>query len=77
MQTVLILLIRAYRYVLSPWIGGQCRFDPTCSVYAMQAIEMYGAGRGSWMAFKRLMRCHPLCHGGKDPVPGNEDQQAS
>jgi uncharacterized protein len=77
MQTILIFLIRVYRYVLSPWIGGQCRFDPTCSVYAMQAIKMYGAGRGSWMAFKRLMRCHPLCSGGEDPVPGNEDQQAS
>jgi uncharacterized protein len=73
MKTILIALLRAYRYVLSPWIGGQCRFDPTCSVYAMQAIEMYGAGRGSWLAFKRLMRCHPFCHGGEDPVPGNED----
>ncbi|QOC21874.1 membrane protein insertion efficiency factor YidD [Wenzhouxiangella sp. AB-CW3] len=74
MQTLLLLLIRAYRYVLSPWVGGQCRFDPTCSVYAMQAIELHGPWRGSWLACKRLLRCHPLCDGGEDPVPGNEDQ---
>lgn len=73
MKTILLALIRAYRYLLSPWIGGQCRFEPTCSVYAMQAIELYGALRGSWMAIKRLLRCHPLCPGGRDPVPGMED----
>lgn len=70
MQALLLALIRAYRYVLSPWIGQQCRFTPTCSVYAMQAIEAYGAGRGSWLALRRLLRCHPLCRGGHDPVPG-------
>jgi len=73
MQTFLIALIRAYRYLLSPWIGGQCRFEPTCSAYAMQAIELHGSLRGSWLAIRRLLRCHPLCAGGKDPVPGNED----
>lgn len=73
MQTLLIALIRAYRFVLSPWVGGQCRFEPTCSVYAMQALELYGAWRGSWLAIRRLLRCHPLCPGGEDPVPGNED----
>lgn len=67
-------LIKAYRYLLSPWIGGQCRFSPTCSVYAEQAIELHGPWRGSWLAIKRLARCHPLCPGGEDPVPGNEDQ---
>lgn len=76
MQTFFLALIRAYRYVLSPWIGGQCRFEPSCSVYAMQAIELYGAWRGGWMAIKRLLRCHPLCPGGKDPVPGNEDDSS-
>lgn len=76
MQTLLLSLIRAYRFLLSPWIGGQCRFSPTCSVYAMQAIELYGAGRGSWMALKRLLRCHPFCPGGKDPVPGSEEAAA-
>lgn len=75
MQTLLLALIRAYRYVLSPWIGGQCRFEPTCSVYAMQAIELYGPLRGSWLAVKRLLRCHPFCPGGKDPVPGYEDDE--
>lgn len=75
MQTLLLALIRAYRYVLSPWIGGQCRFEPTCSVYAMQAIELYGPWRGAWMALKRLLRCHPFCPGGKDPVPGYEDEE--
>ena len=70
MQALLLALIRAYRYILSPWIGQQCRFTPTCSVYAMQAIEAYGAARGSWLALKRLLRCHPLCRGGHDPVPG-------
>ena len=70
MQGLLLALIRAYRYILSPWIGQQCRFTPTCSVYAMQAIEVYGPARGSWLAVKRLLRCHPLCRGGHDPVPG-------
>lgn len=75
-QSALISLIRAYRYVLSPWIGGQCRFTPTCSVYAIEALELYGPWRGSWLAAKRLARCHPLCAGGDDPVPGNEDASA-
>lgn len=74
LTTLLHGLIKAYRYVLSPWIGGQCRFTPTCSVYAEQAIDLHGPWRGSWLAIKRLLRCHPLCHGGEDPVPGNEDQ---
>jgi len=74
MKTLLLLMIRAYRYFLSPWIGGQCRFTPTCSVYAMQALETYGAARGSWLAVRRLLRCHPFCPGGHDPVPGLEDE---
>ncbi|MEE4330486.1 MAG: membrane protein insertion efficiency factor YidD [Wenzhouxiangella sp.] len=74
MTRFLLALIRCYRYLLSPWLGGHCRFTPTCSVYAMQAIELYGPARGSWMACKRLLRCHPLCAGGHDPVPGHEDQ---
>jgi len=75
MQTLFLGLIRAYRYFLSPWIGGQCRFDPTCSVYASQAIELYGAWRGGWMAVKRLLRCHPFCPGGEDPVPGYDKEE--
>ncbi len=77
MQTILLALIRAYRYLLSPLLGRHCRFTPTCSVYAMQAISLYGAFHGSWMAAKRILRCHPLCAGGHDPVPGYEDEPQS
>ena len=59
--------------MLSPLIGQQCRFTPSCSHYAEQAIELYGPTRGSFMAIKRILRCHPFCAGGHDPVPGNED----
>lgn len=74
MQTLIVKIIHAYRRFLSPLIGQQCRFTPTCSHYAEQAIELYGPARGSWMALKRILRCHPLCAGGHDPVPGNEDR---
>lgn len=76
MQTILLSLIRFYRYLLSPLLGRHCRFTPSCSSYAMQAIELYGAGRGSWMAARRILRCHPFCAGGHDPVPGYEDEAA-
>jgi len=69
MKRLLIGLIAAYRYLLSPWWGSQCRFDPTCSRYAEEAIERHGALRGSWMALRRVSRCHPWHHGGFDPVP--------
>ena len=65
----MLFVIRAYRYLLSPWWGSQCRFDPTCSAYAMQAIEEHGALRGSWLALRRLTKCHPWHRGGFDPVP--------
>ena len=67
-----IALLRLYQIVLSPWIGNQCRFHPTCSVYAMGAIERYGVVRGSWLALKRIGRCHPFAEGGFDPVPAKE-----
>jgi len=70
---LLITAIRVYRRLLSPLIGRQCRFTPTCSHYAEQAVALYGPGRGSWLALRRILRCHPLCAGGEDPVPGNED----
>lgn len=73
MKSFLIGLIHLYRRILSPWIGQQCRFQPTCSHYAEQAIELYGPWRGAWLAARRLLRCHPLLPGGHDPVPGNED----
>ncbi len=65
----MILLIRAYRLFFSPWIGQQCRFHPTCSAYAIEAIRRHGAVRGAWLAAKRLGRCHPWHEGGIDPVP--------
>jgi putative membrane protein insertion efficiency factor len=69
MQTVLIQLIRLYRFLLSPWLGQHCRFEPSCSSYALTAIGRYGAARGGWLAVKRLSRCHPWHAGGFDPVP--------
>jgi putative membrane protein insertion efficiency factor len=61
--------IRLYQYTLSPVIGGGCRYYPSCSNYAYQAIERYGPFRGSWMGMKRITRCHPFARGGYDPVP--------
>ena len=68
-QRLLLALIRAYRFVLSPWIGGSCRYWPTCSEYAHEAIELHGAVRGSWLVLGRIARCHPYGAGGVDPVP--------
>jgi hypothetical protein len=69
MSRLLLALIRAYRYLLSPWWGGGCRFTPSCSTYAMEAIERHGSFRGGWLALRRIARCHPWCAGGFDPVP--------
>lgn len=69
MAGLLIFLIRCYQRVLSPLIGNQCRFYPTCSRYAVEALERHGAVRGSWLAARRIARCHPLNPGGEDPVP--------
>ncbi len=65
----MIAMIKLYRLVLSPWIGNQCRFHPSCSHYAQEAIETHGAMRGAWLTLKRLGRCHPWHEGGCDPVP--------
>lgn len=69
MKTLLLALVRAYRYVLSPWWGRSCRFTPTCSEFALEALERHGALRGSWLAVRRVSRCHPWHAGGFDPVP--------
>jgi uncharacterized protein len=68
-QTVLMYLVRAYRLLLSPWLGSSCRFTPTCSVYALEALAQHGAVGGSYLTVTRLARCHPWCVGGLDPVP--------
>ena len=69
MSRFLLAAIRAYRYLLSPWWGGQCRFSPTCSEYAMEAVREHGSLRGSWLALRRVSKCHPWHQGGFDPVP--------
>jgi putative membrane protein insertion efficiency factor len=69
MQTFLIRCVQAYRLLLSPWLGTACRFEPTCSVYALQALTTHGAAPGAYLTLKRLGRCHPWCLGGHDPVP--------
>ncbi len=60
MQSLLIIPIRIYRYLLSPMLGPRCRYEPSCSVYAIEAIEEHGALKGSWLATKRICRCHPF-----------------
>ncbi len=69
MKFLLILPIRFYRTFISPLFPPVCRFQPTCSQYAIEAIERFGPIRGSWLALRRLLRCHPLHPGGYDPVP--------
>ena len=66
---LLALPVRAYRLVASPWVGHGCRFQPTCSAYALEAIENHGAWRGSWLSVRRICRCHPWGSAGYDPVP--------
>lgn len=69
MKYVLITFVKAYQFFLSPWIGKQCRFEPTCSHYAIQALQRYGAWRGTLYTLRRLGRCHPWHPGGIDPLP--------
>jgi len=66
---LLALPVKAYRLVLSPWLGHSCRFQPTCSAYALEALEKHGAMRGSWLTVRRLLRCRPGGGSGYDPVP--------
>ena len=69
-RLLILLLIRAYQIVVSPTLPpNTCRYYPTCSHYGYQAVYKYGAIKGSWMAFKRILRCNPFSHGGYDPVP--------
>lgn len=68
MKRILLFVIRFYRSCISPFLPPMCRYQPTCSAYAMEAIERYGARRGGWMAVRRILRCHPWHEGGYDPV---------
>lgn len=70
---LLALPVRAYRLVASPWLGNGCRFQPTCSEYALEALQRHGAFRGGWLAIRRIARCHPWGGHGHDPVPGARD----
>jgi uncharacterized protein len=72
MRALILFLVRAYRSALSPFFGPSCRFEPSCSAYAEEAVTRLGAGRGSLLALWRVCRCHPFSRGGLDPVPGTE-----
>lgn len=69
MKTLLMLLIRGYRVLISPLFPPCCRYQPTCSQYALEAVERFGAFKGGWLAIRRILRCHPFHPGGYDPVP--------
>ena len=72
---ILIGLIKAYRLLLSPWLGSSCRFEPTCSVYAIEALRVHGAIKGTYLMLARIARCHPGCAGGLDAVPATGVRQ--
>ena len=69
MKGLLLALVKGYRLLLSPWWGRHCRYHPTCSLFAQEALARHGAARGTWLALKRVGRCHPWHAGGYDPVP--------
>ncbi|HLW74637.1 MAG TPA: membrane protein insertion efficiency factor YidD [Gammaproteobacteria bacterium] len=75
MQRLLIFAIRVYQYTLSPMLGLRCRFEPSCSRYAVEALQEHGALKGSWLAARRIVRCHPFHPGGYDPVPQHPEHR--
>lgn len=72
----LLVLVGLYRLLISPWLGNNCRFQPSCSQYALEALREHGAFRGSWLTIKRIGRCHPWGGSGYDPVPKQENDDA-
>ncbi len=74
MRRLLIGLVKGYRLFVSPMLPPSCRFYPTCSEYAVEALSRHGAIKGGWLTLRRLGRCHPFCAGGVDPVPGTDSQ---
>ena len=72
---LLIIFIKAYRLLLSPWVGMHCRFTPTCSQYAIGAIKTHGIIKGTYLAVRRLLRCHPFAQGGYDPVSESDNER--
>ena len=73
MRQILIALIKLYRYAVSPYLAPSCRYTPTCSSYAIEAVQRFGIFRGSWLAIRRIGRCHPWHEAGYDPVPDPND----
>ncbi len=73
----LIALVRLYQVAISPWLGGNCRYEPTCSAYAIEALETHGVLRGGWLAIRRIARCHPWGGSGYDPVPASDTADES
>jgi uncharacterized protein len=69
MKALLLFMLRAYQYAIRPMMGANCRFFPSCSAYAHEAVERYGVAKGAWLAARRVARCHPYHPGGYDPVP--------
>ena len=76
MRSLMLSILRGYRYVVSPLLGPRCRFYPSCSEYAIEAIERHGVASGGWLALKRISKCHPWHEGGVDPVPEETRRQS-
>lgn len=74
-ERILITLIHFYQAAISPWLGHNCRFEPTCSNYTLEAVNEWGAFKGAWMGFRRVLRCHPWGGSGYDPVPKNSNKK--
>ncbi|TPE54522.1 membrane protein insertion efficiency factor YidD [Maribrevibacterium harenarium] len=75
MKKMIIAIVKGYQWLISPLLGNNCRYYPTCSSYMIQAIERFGVLKGVWMGLKRLGRCHPFHEGGIDPVPEKDDHK--